>query len=175
MDERSQLFIVRGMAITLALVYIFFFVSGIWKYVSTKDITSITWEIIFIVMIPASILWFARKDESLLIPKMITGENVPTTVDRESKKKRKTNYFLNSLGFATFVLIFTILDSLFIQDEWFYFTFFSQLSDQLKIIATLTVEFVIGLIVFYIVNYVWGELSVRKYKRKLDVLEDPDE
>src|SRR5699024_8312804 len=105
MDERSKLFAMRGMAITLALVYIFFLVSGIWKYVSTKDITNITWEIIFIVMIPASIMWFARKDESLLIPKMITGEHVPTTSDHKSKKSRKVHYFLNSLGFATFILI----------------------------------------------------------------------
>ena len=65
MDERSQKFIAKGMAITLALVYLFLIVSCIWKYVITKDITNSTWEIIFIVMIPASIAWFARKDESL--------------------------------------------------------------------------------------------------------------
>jgi len=106
---------------------------------------------------------------------MITGENVPTTSDHKSKKSRKVHYFLNSLSFATFILIFTILDSLFIQDEWFYFTFFSQLNDPFKIIATFTLEFIIGLIVFYIVNYVWGELSVRRYNRKIDELEDPYE
>src|SRR5690625_1398047 len=115
------------------------------------------------------------QDESLLIPKMITGENVPTTSDHKSKKSRKVNYYLNSLSLATFILIFTILDSLFIQDEWFYFTFFSQLNDPFKIIATFTLEFIIGLIVFYIVNYVWGELSVRRYNRKIDELEDPYE
>ena len=73
MDERSERFIARGMAITLGLVYLYLIVSGIWKYVSTKDITNITWEIILIVMIPVSIGWFARRDESLLIPKMVTG------------------------------------------------------------------------------------------------------
>ena len=65
MDERNQKFMARGMAITLGLVYLYLLVSSIWKYVSTKDITTITWEIILIVMIPASIAWFARKDESL--------------------------------------------------------------------------------------------------------------
>jgi hypothetical protein len=39
--------------------------SGFWKYITTKDITNSTIEIIHIVMIPASIAWFARKDESL--------------------------------------------------------------------------------------------------------------
>lgn len=115
MDERSQKLVARGMAIKLSLVYISLVVSCIWKYVSTKDITNSTWEIIFIVMIPASIVWFARKDESLMIPKTVTGEQIPTESDDLSRKRRKKYYFWDSLGFATVILIFTVIGTLLIE------------------------------------------------------------
>src|SRR5690625_7329575 len=111
MDERSQKIIAQGMGITLSLVYLFLFVSCIWKYATTGDITNVTWELIFIVMIPASIGWFARKDKSLLIPKMIlTGQEIPTNSDQKSRKKREKYYFWDSLGLATIFLMLDIID-----------------------------------------------------------------
>lgn len=172
MDERSQQIIVKAMAITLGLAYLFLFVSCIWKYATTKDITNCTLELILIVLIPVSIAWFARKDESLLIPKMITGNQYPTELDEATKKKRCGYYFLNALWLAGVFLILEILDSLFIQKEWTYFSFFPEANSTANIITTLGLEYVIGVIVFFAIGLVWSEWSIRKYKRKLDELED---
>ena len=171
MDERSQKFIAKGMAITLALVYLFLIVSCIWKYVITKDITNSTWEILFIVMIPVSIAWFARKDESLLIPKMITGEQLPTESDDLSKKRRKKYYFWDSLGLAFVFLILTIIGTFLIEKNWDYLLLIPEWSERMNIIISLAIEFVISFIVFFVISFVWEELTIKKYNRKLDELE----
>lgn len=100
MDERSQQIIVKAMAITLALAYVFLFITCIWIYATTKDITNSTFELILIVLIPLSIAWFARKDESLLIPRTFTGKEYPTESNEQTKKKRKVYYVYNALGLA---------------------------------------------------------------------------
>lgn len=58
MDERSQRIIAGGMGITLALLYVGLFVLCLWKYITTGDITNSTFELILIILIPASIWWF---------------------------------------------------------------------------------------------------------------------
>lgn len=177
MDERSQKIIAGGMGITLALLYFGLFVFSIWKYVTTADITSITWELILIVMIPASILWFSRKDESLLIPKMsgTTGQELPIENDFETKKKRKKSYIWDSIGLATVFLVLDIVDSLFIQKEWSYFNFLPQLSGTLNIATFLFLEFILSVLVFYAISFIWGEWQIKKYNRKLEELEEDDE
>lgn len=172
MDERSKEIFAKSMAITLALIYLGIFVSCIWKYVTTKDIMNCTWEIILIVMIPLSISWFARKDESLLIPKMMmTGKELPTELDEVAKKTRKGYYFWDALGLATVFLLLTIVDSLFIQREWDYIQLLPQSSEKVNILLTHTLEFFISVIIFYLIGYVWEEWRTRRYNKKMSELE----
>lgn len=172
MDERSQQIIVKAMAITLALAYVFLFITCIWKYATTKDITNSTFELFLIVLIPLSIAWFDRKDESLLIPRTFTGKEYPTESNEQTKKKRKVYYVYNALGLAGIFLFLEIIDSIFIQKDWHYFTFNSAWSNTVNIFITLSLEYVIGVIVFFMIGFVWSELSLKRYKRKLDDLED---
>ncbi|GGA63712.1 hypothetical protein [Ornithinibacillus halotolerans] len=172
MDERSQQMIARGIGITLALLYVGLFVSAIWKYVDTKDIANSTLEIIFIVLIPASIAWFARKDESLSIPKMVSGENVPTELTKEARKSRKKYYFWDSVGFAIAVLILTILSTFFIEKDWQHLLLFPNLNETWNIIYVLGMEFIMSIIVFFAISFVWEEWNVRKYNKKLEDLEE---
>lgn len=172
MDERNQLMIARGIGITLALIYIGLIASAIWKYVSTQDIANSTWEIIFIVMIPASIAWFARKDESLTIPRMMSGETIPTEPNVEAKRARKSYYLKHSVGFAIAVLILTIISTFVIERDWQHLYLFTEVSPTLNIIIALSLEFLISIIVFFAISYVWEEHSIKKYNRKLDELED---
>lgn len=177
MDERSQKIIAGGMGITLALLYFGLFVLCIWKYVTTGDITNSTWELILIVMIPASILWFSRKDVSLMIPKMsgTTGQELPTENDFETKQKRKKSYIWDSIGLAAVFLVLDIVDSLFIQKDWSYFNFLPQLSGTLNMVTSLFLEFILSVLVFYAISFIWGEWQIKKYNRKLEKLEDDDE
>jgi hypothetical protein len=175
MDERSQRIVAKGMGVTLAVVYLCLVISGIWKYVTTSDITNSTWEILFIVMIPVSIAWFARKDESLIIPKMLNGEQIPTELNHSAKKVRKNFYFWDSLGLAFAFLVLTIIGTFLIEKDWNYLLLFPQVSETINIIFLLSIEFVISFIVFYVISFVWEEINVRRYNQKIDVLEDNDE
>lgn len=177
MDERSQKIIAGGMGITLALLYLGIFVLCIWKYVTTGDITNSTWELILIVMIPASIWWFSRKDESLMIPKMsvITSEELPVENDIEARERRKKAYIWDSIGLATVFLVLAIVDSLFIQKYWSYFSFHPQFGEALNIVLFLFLEFILSVLVFYAISFVWGEWQIKKYNRKLEELEKDHE
>lgn len=174
MDERSQRIIAGGMGITLALLYMGLFILCIWKYITTGDITNSTWELILVVMIPASIWWFSRKDESLMIPKMsgTTGQELPVENDFETKQVRKKSYIWDALGLATVFLLLTIVDSLFIQKGWSYFNLLPQFSETLNIAVSLFLEFALSVLVFYAISFVWGEWNIKKYNRKLEELED---
>ena len=54
-------------------------------------------------MIPVSIAWFARKDENLTIPKMVTGGQVSTESDDQSKKKKEEILLLGFIRFGNCV------------------------------------------------------------------------
>lgn len=173
MDERSQQIITKAMALTLGIVYISLFVLAIWKYVTTGDIASITWELIFIMMITTSIVWFSRKDESLLIPKMTTiGKEFPIENNKETKKKRTKIYALDAVGLATIFLILTVLDSIFVQKKWNYMIHFPEWNKTFNIIFTLSLEFIISIIIFFMIAFIWEEWKLRKYHKKMDELED---
>lgn len=81
-------------------------------------------------------------------------------------------YFYHAIGLAAVFLILDILDSLFVQNEWRYFNFFPESSETVNVILTLGSEFIIGVIVFFAIGFAWNELSLLKYKRKLEELED---
>lgn len=177
MDERSNAVVVKAMALTLILIYVGIFVSCIWKYVSTGDITNSTMEIILIVVIPFAITWFARKDERLTLPKDMTGKLVPTEDNLQSKRLRKRHYFWSALGFATFILILTVITAFFVEKDWQELMLLPipNLPKKMNVIITLTAHFILGIIVYYIIGYILGERSIRKYNRKIDELENNDE
>ena len=107
-----------------------------------------------------------------MIPKMVTGEQLPTSSDDQSKKRRKRYYFWDSLGLATVFLILTIIGTFFIEKDWQYLLLFPQWSEMTNIIVTLSMEFIISIIVFYAISYVWDEWNIKRYNQKLDDLEN---
>lgn len=163
------------MALTLVIVYLGIIVSALWKYISTKDITNSTVEIFLIVMIPISIGWFARKDESLMLPRDLTGDTLPTSEAKADRTRRKRHYFWDALGFAIFVLVMNIVTSLFIEKDFNDMLLFPNINSTMNIVLSLSLQFVITVVVFYLIGYVLNEWSVRKYNKKMDELENKDE
>ncbi|TDM14392.1 hypothetical protein [Macrococcus bovicus] len=111
MDERSSDNIVKAMGITLAILYLVILFSALYQYISSGDIYRITNELILIVMIPALVAWFGRKDESLMLPRNLQGEPLAESASVEDRQKRKRHYFLESLAFATFCIVASLLDA----------------------------------------------------------------
>ncbi len=175
MDERRNRIVAGAMGLTLGLLYIGLIAWCLWKYVQTKNIENCTIEIILIVLIPASIRWFARKDESLALPRTLSGDPVPTDDDPDSKRTRKRHYFWDALGFTTFILIATVITTFWVEKDWTQLLLFPSLSDGLNIVTTLTLESIISFIIFFMIGYILDERSVRKYNKKMDELEDSDE
>lgn len=175
MDERSNLFVTRAMGITLGILYLGTIVSCIWKYIVTKDSTNSTLEIILIVAIPVSIGWFARGDESLALPKDLTGTPLSTSQEEVSKKVRKKHYVWHTLAFALFILIMDSIAVFLIEKDFERFLWFPNLSDRINVWIVLALEFLFGFIIFYAIGYLINEQIVRKYNKKIDDLENNDE
>lgn len=170
MDERNKQIYGKSGIITLGIVYVIILIYALWKYISTADITNITSsEVFFIVFIPISFLYFAREDESLMLPKdAINQKELPKDSSPKSQKIRKKNYFLESLLSSIVFTIMSILDSMFISGEWDYNNFFSQMNQQANIIISLIINFFIMLFVFYIATYFIGEVGIKKYRTKME-------
>lgn len=118
---------------------------------------------------------FARKDESLTLPKNISGQPLSTEQDKESKKIRKKHYFWHSLGFALFVLVMDGISILLIERDIEQLIYFPNVNDTINVITVLGIEFIISFIIFFIIGHIMDEYAVRKYNKKINELENYDE
>lgn len=175
MDERGKHIGARAMGLTLALTYFYLLFVTIWKYVSTKDILNSAPEIGLLVLIPFSILWFSRKDESVMLPKTFIGNELPISTHEQASSKRVKHYILNSAGLSISFMVLTITALLFIEKDASDFILFPNHSDIVNYTIAISMELVLGFIVFFAISYVWGEYIIKKYRMKLEELEDDDE
>src|SRR5699024_926307 len=136
MDERNDRIIASAMGLTLGLLYVALIGWCVYKYISTKDITNCTIEIIFIVLIPVAIGRFARKDESLTLPRNISGDILSPDDDPASKNIRKRHYFWDAFGFATFILVCDLIGRFAFKIDVDLPLLFNKLSETMNIIAT---------------------------------------
>lgn len=172
MDERRVAIGTRAMGMTLAATYAFIMLAAIWKYVRTGDIMNSAWEIGLLVFIPFSILWFARKDEALLLPKNFKGEELTVDTDIKSKGRRKKQYALDALAFSSAFCILTAAAAFLVEKNGEQFILFKDLSIYWNYVVAFSLELILGFVVFYPMNYLWGEYAIKKYNRRLDELED---
>ena len=70
MDERAQQIGTRAATITLAIAYVFWLGVAFSKFIGTRRIETAATEIVFLALIPFVLLWFARQDERLLLPRL---------------------------------------------------------------------------------------------------------
>jgi len=172
MDERRVAIGTRAMGMTLAATYAFIMLAAIWKYVRTGDIMNSAWEIGLLVFIPFSVLWFARKDEALLLPKTFLSEELPTESDASSKERRKRQYAMNALAFSIAFTLLTIVAAFLIEKNGEPFILFKSLSASWNYVISFSLMLVSDFAVFFLLNYVGGEYVIKKYNRHLDELED---
>jgi hypothetical protein len=175
MDERRISIGARAMGMTLVITYFYILIVAISKYVNTKDITNSAWEIGLLVLIPFSILWFSRKDESIMLPKKFRGSELPIGSDVKTRKQRKKHYAIDSIGLSIGFAIVTMIAVFFIEKDEKGLLLFSNLNKTLNWILIVGIEVIVGFIVFYAIAYIWGEWSIKRYNRKLDELEVYDE
>lgn len=171
MDERQHELGFKACGAAILVTYIYLLIEIFYKLFSTKNIENCTWEIVLIILISATILFVGRKDEAILLPKKISGKELPLDLTRACKRKRIKNYFIDSIIFSVTMMLIS-LAAMFIGkiplDSYFMF---SGISKGLNITLNCFVEFVFLFIISLIIDYSLGEYQVHKYNKKLKDLE----
>lgn len=172
MDERQHELGLKTCATAILVTYIYLLIEIFYKLFSTKNIENCTWEIGLIILISATIIFVGRKDEAILLPKKISGKELPVDITRACKRERIKNYFLDSIIFSVAMILISLalmfigkipLDSYFV---------ISGISKALNITLNCFIEFVFLFIISLIIDYGVGEYQIRKYDKKLKDLED---
>lgn len=60
---------------------------------------------------------------------------------------------------------------MFIQKQWYVVNLVPQWGKTANIILTHVCEFVLSVIIFYLIGYLWEEWKLRKYQQKMRELE----
>lgn len=101
-----------------------------------------------------------KKNESK--PQTILGLTMPVGNSRKERNIRKKLYLKDALVFAIFVPIFDLLAMLFIRK---YSYLMITNSPVLNYLITLLIDFVLVLIVTYVIDYIFGEDAVKHSKK----------
>ena len=163
MDERAQQIGTRAATITLAIAYVFWLGVALSKFIGTGRIETAAAEIVFLALTPFVLLWFARQDERLLLPRLQEYADLQELLRPRHVLRRTRRYALEALGFST---------SLTVAD---YLT-----GDIMTLLPLTTwqawaLEIGCGFLVFLIIDTLWNELAIRRYIRKIKELEDHEQ
>ena len=163
MDERAQQIGTRAATITLAIAYVFWLGVALSKFIGTGRIETAATEIVFLALTPLVLLWFARQDERLLLPRLHEYADLQELLRPRHVLRRTRRYALGALGFST---------SLTVAD---YLT-----GDIMTLLPLTTwqawaLEIGCGFLVFLIIDTLWNELAIRRYIRKIKELEDHEQ
>ena len=163
MDERAQQIGTRAATITLAIAYVFWLGVAFSKFIGTGRIETAATEIVFLALIPFVLLWFARQDERLLLPRLREYADLEELLRPRHVLRRTRRYALEALGFST---------SLTVAD---YLT--GDIMTLLPLTTWQAWALQIGCVfpVFLIIDTLWNELAIRRYIRKIKELEDHEQ
>ncbi|UBH08296.1 FtsX-like permease family protein [Macrococcus armenti] len=167
MDERNAELMSKSMALVLAILYIGLIIYTVIKYILLKNIDSVIIEVLLIIAIPSLVAFFARKDESLFLPRNFKGEIID---EKQDKNKRFKIAIFGSLAFALFCLIMSIFDGLFVSKTWESFEFVKQ--SNLNIIINITFNFVVSFVIFLVLSLIFNAISIRRYNKKMNEMGD---
>lgn len=172
MDERQIKLGLKACAATIAVAYIYLLVEAFYKFLSTKNIENCSWEIGLLVLIPFTILFVGRKDEQILLPKKVSGEELPIELTKDSKKERVKNYLVNSIGFSIGMICISFIVAFVGKMPLDFYFPIAGVSSVVNIALNCFIEFAVLFIISFLVDYNYGEYQVRSYNRKLKDLED---
>ena len=77
------------------------------KFIGTGRIETAAAEIVFLALIPFVLLWFARQDERLLLPRLREYADLQELLRPRHVLRRTRRYALGALGFSTSLTVST--------------------------------------------------------------------
>ncbi|MBS4537948.1 hypothetical protein GOQ27_05715 [Clostridium sp. D2Q-11] len=148
-DERQERKIGKAAIISSLVTYFYLLVEITYKYIKTKDISSLDWEIILLILNSVIFYLVTRDQKEMNLPKSILGKKLPTSQSKEARKKRFISYIYQSILFSVSIGVITFIFSVMKVDSISYF----------NILLEILGLFLISLIIEYII----GERRCKKY------------
>ena len=99
------------------------------------------------------------------VPKTAFGKSMPIGLDKESKKKRKKIYLKESIIFA---IVMGVLDAIMIIFIDYYVIVDLFKYNYLNYMFSVLFNLIIGFAISYILDYIFGEICVKRYNKKRD-------
>lgn len=162
MDERQRKVIGEAIAYAGVIAFLYEILVIIIKLIQTNDIKTSYTEIGLLVIMSIVVIGYLQVKKEYRLPKTITGKILPVENSKEDKIARIIYYVRDSLRLTIIFLFFTIATGRIIVP-------ISLMgSKTLSYIAQFFIEF----ITFFIINFVWYEYNVKKYKKHLESLDD---
>lgn len=163
LDERQKNRMIKslGMATVVAFFSSVFII--IFKFIYTKSLESAYTDISLAIIISVTIILYHLINKEYNVPKTISGKILPIGNSKEAKNSRLKYYVKDSIPITIIFSIFDIMAP-------------DILIVPVPLMGSKVLSFalnsLIRFIVFFIIDYLWGEFNVKKQNKFNDSLED---
>ncbi len=113
-----------------------------------------------------------EKESKIHLQRQLQEKNLPTDffgkilhTDDSARTNRIKNYLINSILDISVIELLTLVATLFGEDELILLNYNIVDNSILNNLILYVIEFAIGLIIFFLFEFIFGELKVKKYNK----------
>lgn len=175
MDEREMQNVGTAAVIALSVGFLFELGMAIWQLVRYRDIMAAASEIIFLVLV-AGVFTFmlSRGDERVMLPS-VGDADVEDLLTKDSRRSRSWSYAKNAVGLAVGFAVLSAIAYFGLRLDPVDLPGWSpdELLQNPALLAGLVIgDLLVTSLIFFAINYFWGEHEVRRYVRRVRELEN---
>lgn len=158
-DERQKKVVGDISSFILLITIIYLLVEIAYKYTTTKDILTTSWEIVLIILISIIYTVGMSLKKEIDLPKSFLGKKLPTGNSKKIKRIRIKSYLLKSIFFSTAITAITL-----------FFTF-TGVEKKLRVIEYIS-EFLGLILIYFLLSYIISEYNIKKYNKYMKSLDN---
>lgn len=166
MDERQKDLWSLSLSTSAFIAYVYEITVIVIKFARTKTMKSAYTDIGLLAIMAVIITLYHVIKKEYDLPKTFTGKILPIGNSKKDKRTRYKNYFLDAFRLS---IIFLGIDLLRKEPIILFASNF-----QSKVLSYGFNTF-IRIVLFFLIDYFWGEYNVRKYNQYYDSLIDGDD
>lgn len=163
LDERQRKRIIKSLGMATVVAFFSSVFMIIIKFIYTKSFESAYTDITLVIIISITIILYHMLNKEYRVPKTISGKILPIGNSKRDKKSRLIYYVKDSIPITIIFSIFDIMAP-------------DRLIIPVPLMGSKVLSFalnsLIRFIVFFIIDYLWGEYNVKKQNKFNDSLED---
>lgn len=158
-DERQGKAVGQVSTIIVVFTVIYLLIEATYKYITTQDILMATWEIILLVLIGSIFLLGIRSNKEMNLPTSFLGKSLPTEESKKARNIRLKSYLIESITSSAVITGISL-----------FFTFI-EVEEPLSV-PEYSVGFIGFIAIYFIMSYIFGEYSIKKYNKYMANLDD---